>query len=33
MQLVTMGDLLPSDVCVYPEKGTFRPARGVELPC
>ena len=32
MQLVTMGDLIPGDVCVYPEKRTFRPARGVELP-
>ena len=26
------GDLIPGDVCVYPEKRTFRPARGVELP-
>jgi uncharacterized cupin superfamily protein len=32
MRLVTMGDLIPGDVCVYPEKRTFRPARGVELP-
>jgi uncharacterized cupin superfamily protein len=32
MQLVTMGDLIPGDVVVYPEKRTFRPARGVELP-
>jgi uncharacterized cupin superfamily protein len=32
MQLVTLGDLIPGDVCVYPEKRTFRPARGVELP-
>jgi uncharacterized cupin superfamily protein len=32
MQLVTIGDLIPGDVCVYPEKRTFRPARGVELP-
>ncbi|HEY7630316.1 MAG TPA: cupin domain-containing protein [Thermoleophilaceae bacterium] len=32
MQLVTMGDLIPGDVCVYPEKRTFRPARGVEIP-
>lgn len=32
MQLVTMGDLLPGDVCVFPEKRTFRPARGLELP-
>jgi hypothetical protein len=27
-----LGDLIPGDVCVYPEKRTFRPARGVELP-
>jgi uncharacterized cupin superfamily protein len=32
MQLVTMGDLIPGDVCVYPEKRTFSPARGLELP-
>lgn len=32
MDLVTMGDLIPGDVCVYPEKRTFKPARGVELP-
>jgi uncharacterized cupin superfamily protein len=32
MELVTMGDLIPGDVCVYPEKRTFRPARGVEIP-
>jgi len=32
MRLVTMGDLIPADVVVYPEKRTFRPARGVELP-
>ena len=32
MELVTMGDLIPGDVCVYPEKRTFKPARGVELP-
>lgn len=32
MQLVTMGDLIPGDVCVFPEKRTFRPARGLELP-
>ena len=31
MQLVTIGDLIPGDVCVYTEKRTFRPARGVEL--
>jgi uncharacterized cupin superfamily protein len=32
MQLVTIGDLIPGDVCVYPEKRTFRPARGLEIP-
>lgn len=32
MQLVTIGDLIPGDVCVYPEKRTIKPARGVELP-
>jgi uncharacterized cupin superfamily protein len=32
MQLVTMGDLIAGDVRVYPEKRTFKPARGVELP-
>lgn len=32
MQLVTMGDLIPGDVCVYPETRTYRPARGLELP-
>jgi len=32
MELVTMGDLVPGDVCVYPEKRTFKPARGLELP-
>lgn len=32
MQLVTVGDMIPGDVCVYPEKRTFRPARGLELP-
>ncbi len=32
MQLITMGDLVSGDVVVYPEKRTFRPARGVELP-
>jgi uncharacterized cupin superfamily protein len=31
MQLVTIGDLIPGDVCVYPERRTLRPARGVEL--
>ena len=32
MELVTMGDLIEGDVCVYPEKRTFKPARGLELP-
>ena len=32
MQLVTIGDLIPGDVVVYPEKRTFKPARGLELP-
>jgi len=32
MLLVTIGDLIPGDICVYPEKRTYRPARGVELP-
>ena len=32
MQLVTMGDLIPGDVSVCPEKRIFRPARGLELP-
>jgi uncharacterized cupin superfamily protein len=32
MRLVTMGDLVGGDVCVYPEKRTFKPARGLELP-
>ena len=32
MDLVTMGDLIPGDVVVYPEKRTFKPAHGVELP-
>jgi mannose-6-phosphate isomerase-like protein (cupin superfamily) len=32
MDLVTMGDLIPGDVCVYPEKRTFKPARGLEVP-
>jgi uncharacterized cupin superfamily protein len=31
MELVTIGDLIPGDVCVYPEKRTFKPARGIEL--
>ncbi len=32
MDLVTMGDVIPGDVCVYPEKRTFKPARGLEVP-
>jgi hypothetical protein len=24
--------IIPRDVCVYPEKRTFKPARGVEIP-
>jgi uncharacterized cupin superfamily protein len=32
MQLVTMGDLVGGDVVVYPEKRTYKPARGLELP-
>ena len=32
MQLVTMGDLIPGDVCAYTEQRTFSPARGVVLP-
>jgi uncharacterized cupin superfamily protein len=32
MQLVTIGDLIPGDICIYPEKRTFRPGRGFELP-
>jgi uncharacterized cupin superfamily protein len=32
MELVTVGDLIPGDVCVYPEKRTFKPARGLEIP-
>ena len=32
MELITMGDLIPGDVVVYPEKRTFKPARGLELP-
>jgi uncharacterized cupin superfamily protein len=31
MQLVTMGDLIPGDVCVYPEKRTFKVAQGLEI--
>ena len=32
MQLLSIGNLIPGDVCVYPEKRTFKTARGVELP-
>ena len=32
MDLVTMGDLVGGDVCVYPEKGTVKLASGVEIP-
>jgi uncharacterized cupin superfamily protein len=32
MDLITLGDLIPGDVCVYPEKRTWKPARGIELP-
>ena len=32
MDLITMGDLVGGDVVAYPEKGTVRVARGVELP-
>src|SRR3954451_24064976 len=32
MDLITMGDLIPGDVVAYPERGTVRVARGVELP-
>jgi uncharacterized cupin superfamily protein len=32
MQLVTLGDLIPGDVAVKPEKRTFMPARGLEIP-
>lgn len=32
MELLTMGDLVSGDVVVYPEKGTVRVARGVDLP-
>jgi hypothetical protein len=24
--------IIPGDVCVYPEKRTFKPARGLEIP-
>jgi uncharacterized cupin superfamily protein len=32
MSLLTMGDLVGGDGVVYPEKRTYRPARGLELP-
>jgi uncharacterized cupin superfamily protein len=32
MRLITIGDLIPGDISVFPEKRTFRPARGVEIP-
>lgn len=32
MDLVTMGDLVPGDVCIYPEKGSMKLARGIEVP-
>jgi uncharacterized cupin superfamily protein len=32
MDLITMGDLIPGDVVVYPERGTARVARGAEIP-
>jgi uncharacterized cupin superfamily protein len=32
MDLITMGDLIPGDVCAYPERRIVRVARGVELP-
>jgi uncharacterized cupin superfamily protein len=32
MQLVTMGDMIPGDISVCPEKRIFRPASGLELP-
>jgi uncharacterized cupin superfamily protein len=32
MSLLTMGDLVPGDIVVYPEKRTYKPARGLELP-
>jgi uncharacterized cupin superfamily protein len=31
MELVTIGDMIPGDVAVYPEERTFSPARGVRL--
>ncbi|MEA2169031.1 MAG: hypothetical protein QOF76_2331, partial [Solirubrobacteraceae bacterium] len=32
MELITMGDLIPADVAVYPERGVARIAAGVEIP-
>ncbi|CAN5631634.1 hypothetical protein BH10ACT11_BH10ACT11_18390 [soil metagenome] len=32
MDLITMGDLIPGDICIYPEKGSMKLARGVEAP-
>jgi uncharacterized cupin superfamily protein len=32
MDLITMGDLIPGDVVAFPERGTARVARGVEIP-
>ena len=32
MELLTMGDLVGGDVVVYPEKRTYKPARGLEFP-
>jgi len=32
MRLVTMGDLVGGDVCVYTEKRTYSPAKGLVLP-
>lgn len=32
MDLVTMGDLVGGDVCVYPERGTVKLASGIEIP-
>lgn len=31
MELITMGDLVAGDVCVYPERGRARIAKGVEI--
>lgn len=32
MDLITMGDLIAGDICVYPEKKTIKVAKGVEVP-